>query len=161
MSAQDNRRANLWQLMDDNACWPNFSDRPSPKYSDYNDTYAEMAGTYLGVTWDDDSEINPTETQGKPESDVPKYAATIYDETYTMIGVFDSLTDALAYSNGEDGEYLTGAGSVIDLDTGLAVEKRAVVLSATAYRVLASLIHNGGVAAPEPTATELRAAFQL
>lgn len=165
MDLQANRRANLIQLMSDDYCWPTFSDRPSPKYEDYDDSYAEIAGEYLGIEWEGPKH-STVEKQGKPESDVPKYAASIYDETYTMIGLFDSLTEALGYSNGQDGEYLTGGGSVVDLDhePGVSgvVEKRTVVLTVDAFNAAGELLQQArldGWMLPPNIQGELIAAF--
>jgi hypothetical protein len=163
MSEQSNRRANLITLMDDCCAWPTFSERPSPKFEDYDDTYANLAGTYLGIEWSDTPRLYKSERQTTPEADVPRWAATIYDETYTMVSVFESLHEALDYSQGSDSEYLTGAGNVIDLDhqpgVSGAVEKRTIVLTAPAWEQLQRLVSAAALAMDDDVRAELVATF--
>jgi hypothetical protein len=154
---QTTRREKLIELMNQNRCWPSISARPSAGFADYDESYEELAGTYLGIEWSDSKK----ESQGTPEAEIPRYAGLVYDETYSMIHVTDSLTEALAYSQGDDGEYLTGGGGVTDLDTGERIEQQTLVLTSATYEALRELLAKDNVQGqlPDGAAQELAAAL--
>lgn len=130
------RRAHLRVLMEEHRCWPSWaSEENGAKMADYDDTYEDMATSYLGVSWGDYPGRYQWEGRVHPDNMtlVPKYASIIHDETYSMIDLYDDLNEALTNALGNDGDTLTGAGSVIDLDTGQQVESRTVVMTKAAY----------------------------
>jgi len=135
---QDIRRIELRELVD-------IHHRSN--YGDYNDTYDEFEATYLK----EEGECERCEGDGTIEiagldaecpecggdgelpapQDIPQYASIASDETYGMIHLFDTLSEALADQAGisSNGEYLNVPGGVIDLDTGEEVTYVTVTLT--------------------------------
>lgn len=150
---QKQRRERLRLLMNDHRCWP-WDHQYGPKQSDYDDTYAELAATYLGVEVDCNGDETPVD--GGPGR-VPRYASVSGDETYSMIELSDSLTDS-TQAGAEPGGFVLER--VVDLDTGEDVPFHVVGLSAEAFAVLCGLVQPSWMDAntPEQEALAVNAA---
>jgi hypothetical protein len=140
---QNGRRERLRALMDEYRCWP-WDHANGPKHRDYDDTYAELAATYLGVEVQTTGDETPVE--GGP-GHVPRYASVSGDETYSMIELSDSLTDSTSAGSEPGGFAL---GQVVDLDSGNVVPFHVVGLSEEAYHVLCGLVQPSWMAAETP-----------
>lgn len=128
------------------------------KYGDYSESYAEFEETYLAPRGEH----------------IPRYASVAEDETYGMISLHESLTEAISVQADipSNGEYLNVPAGVYDLDstrsknaTGVEqIEYRMVAMSLDAYTVLCGLVqdsdevHAPGIYGPW---NELRERFPL
>jgi hypothetical protein len=124
---QKGRRERLRGLMNDARCWP-FHHEFGPKFSDYDDTYAELAATYLGVEVDDHG--NETPVASGPEV-VARYAVISGDETYSFIELSDRIEP-------EFNELVIER--IVDLDSGADVPFHLVALSGEEFAALCGLV---------------------
>lgn len=137
------RKERLIKLLDDHKCWPSYSDRPSVHYGDYDDSYDELTNTYLGIGWEDgDGSLLP-EIQHTDVHPIPRYAATVHDETYNMVKLFDNVSEAARYSMGDgDQDTLNASGRVFDLDEEYpgVVSVRYVAMSEDAFAIISGVV---------------------
>jgi hypothetical protein len=146
---QAQRRERLRTLMDEHRCWP-FAHENGPKYQDYDSTYAELAGEYLGVEVNDAGDEIPLEGEN---AEIPRYAAISYDETYSMIDLCETLPQAIRAEGNVGEEYLMNPGGVIDLDTGERIETVTVVgMTREAFLVLCGLVQPNWLTSDDPDA---------
>jgi hypothetical protein len=133
---QANRRTELRKLMDIHH---------SGKMGDYDDTYTEFEATYFGTV---DGEPVPAEELAdtdNPTGDplpIPRYASIADDETYGMIHLCTTMTEALDSQANipHNGEYLNHPAGIVDLDTGEQIVTRTVELTEEMYAVLCGLV---------------------
>lgn len=123
----------------------------SGSFDDYADTYEEFYNTYLAP---------------RPELETPRYASAAEDESYGLITLYDSLTEALNNQANlpGSGEYLNVPAGIYDLDSRgtKQIETCNVTMTTEAYTMLcglvAHIINNDGIYGPWD---ELRTAFPL
>jgi hypothetical protein len=142
------RRKCLRALMDDYRCWP-FDHPGGAKLRDYDDAYAELAATYLGVKVEADGNETPVDVEGVQA--VPRYACIKGDETYSMIELSDTLSEGVdTVTGGIGNDTLMNPERIIDLETGAEVPFRVIGLSEEAFTVLCGLVQPSWMEANTP-----------
>ena len=98
-------------------------------HGDYDDYYDEFFAEYLG------------EDAIAAGSVIPRFASMWEDETYGMIWLFETLSEALMHqSTNNNGDTLNVPAGVVDLNLGKRIQTRNVTLTEEAYHVLCGLV---------------------
>jgi hypothetical protein len=145
---QTQRAEHLRELMDNHRCWP-FAHDNGPKFRDYDTTYAELAGEYLGIEVDEQTGEEVPIADHTPV--IPRFVAITGDETYTMLTPCETFVEAIRAEHGNIGtEYLMNPEGIVDLDTGEHIQTVTVGLSREAFTVLCGLVQPSWMAAETP-----------